>query len=54
MKLQKHFAKKLGNKNYYKNVVVIPDKIIKQAGFKQGDELEAEVTEKGILLKKAK
>jgi len=42
MKLQKHFAKKIGEKKYYKYVVVIPEDEVKKAGFKKGDELEAE------------
>ena len=52
MKLQKHFAKKIGRKKYYKHVVVIPEEEIKKAGFKKGQELEAESKKGEIKLRK--
>lgn len=52
MKLQKHFAKKIGKKKYYKHVVVIPEEEVKKAGFKKGDELEANAKKGEIKLKK--
>jgi len=52
MKLQKHFAKKLRDKSYYKYVVVIPPELIKEAGFKEGEELDAEAKKGEIKLKK--
>lgn len=52
MKLQKHFAKKIGDKKYFKYVVVIPEKEIKEAGFKEGDELRVEVKKEELKLRK--
>jgi len=52
MKLQKHFTDKNGEKSYYKYVVVIPEKDIQEADFKEGDELSAESKKGEIKLKK--
>ena len=49
MKLQKQLSKKAGDKTYYKYVVVLNEKDVKEAGFKEGDELEAEVEKKGEM-----
>ena len=54
MKLQKHFAKQLGSKKYYKHVIVIPEKDIKDSGFKPGDELESKSKKGEIKLVKRK
>jgi antitoxin component of MazEF toxin-antitoxin module len=51
MRLQKHFAKKLGNKSYYKYVVVIPPELVEKANFKEGQELGAEAREGEIRLR---
>lgn len=48
MKIQKHKTRK--NKNYYKYVVVIPEDKLKESGFKEGDELEAEAKKGEIKL----
>ncbi len=48
MKLQKHFSSKVKDKTYYKYVIVLKEKDVKTAGFKEGDELEAE-TKKGEI-----
>lgn len=50
MKLQKHKTRK--DKDYSKYVVVIPTEKIKESGFKEGDELEAEAKKGEIKLKK--
>ena len=52
MKLQKHFASKVGDKSYYKYVVVLKEKDVQKAGFKEGDELEAKAKKGEIKLKK--
>jgi bifunctional DNA-binding transcriptional regulator/antitoxin component of YhaV-PrlF toxin-antitoxin module len=44
--------KKRGNKIYYKYVVVIPEEKVKEAGFKEGDSLEAEAKKGEIRLKR--
>lgn len=49
MKLQKQKTRK--EKNYYKYVVVLPEESVKKAGFKEGDELEAESTKGEIKLR---
>ena len=46
MKIQKQLSKKRGDKEYYRYVINIPSKVIKESGFKEGDELEVE-TKKG-------
>ncbi|HJX50307.1 MAG TPA: AbrB/MazE/SpoVT family DNA-binding domain-containing protein [Candidatus Nanoarchaeia archaeon] len=52
MKIQKQLSKKRGDKTYYKYVIVIPEEKIKEAGFKEGDKLEAESKKGEIRLKK--
>ena len=47
MKLQKHKTRK--DQDYAKYVVVLPKKAVKEAGFKEGDELEAVVEKKGEM-----
>ena len=55
MKIQKHISRKSKNgKSYYKYEVIIPPKIIKKAGFKEGDELDAEVKRGKVMLRKEK
>ena len=50
MKLQKHKTRK--DKDYHKYVVVLPEKIIKKSGFKEGDELETEAKEGEVRLRR--
>ena len=52
MKIQRQITDKRGNKKYYKYVVVIPEKIIQKARFKEGDELMAKVKKGEIKLRK--
>jgi hypothetical protein len=52
MKIQKQLSKKRYKKEYYRYVVNIPLEIISSAGFKEGDELEANATKGKIELKK--
>lgn len=49
MKLQKQLSRKTNDKVYDKWVIVIPPKKIKEAGLKEGDNLEIEA-EKGKLV----
>lgn len=51
MKLQKQMSRKAGRIVYPKYVVVIPPEKIKEAGWKEGLELEADVREKKVILK---
>lgn len=50
MKIQKQKTRK--EKNYYKYVLVLPKQIMKESGFKEGDELEAEAKKGEIKLKR--
>jgi|TARA_B100001971_G_C18195676_1_gene541285 bifunctional DNA-binding transcriptional regulator/antitoxin component of YhaV-PrlF toxin-antitoxin module len=50
MKLQKQKTRK--DKDYSKYVIVIPTEKIKQSGFKEGDELEAQASKDKIIIKK--
>tara|TARA_Y100000310_G_C20016867_1_gene505577 strand:+ start:227 stop:388 length:162 start_codon:yes stop_codon:yes gene_type:complete len=52
MKILKEKSREYGGKSYYKHKINIPEKIIEGAGFKDGDELEAEVDKGEIILKK--
>jgi len=52
MKLQKRFLRKVKSKTYYKYMVNIPPQAVERAGFKEGDELEAESKKGEIRLKK--
>jgi len=52
MKVQKHISDKRGGKVYHKYVIVIPEEKMKESGFKEGDELEAEAKKGEIRLKK--
>ncbi len=47
MKLQKQ--KTDYKRGYHKYVIVLPDNLIKDSGFHEGDELEAEVVKKGEM-----
>jgi len=50
MKLQKHVTRKHGNKKFYKYVVVLPTKTIKELGWNESQELVCNVTAKSLLL----
>lgn len=52
MKVQKQISDKRGEVVYYKYVIVLPEDKIKESGFKEGDELEAEARKGEIKLKK--
>ncbi|MBI3051540.1 AbrB/MazE/SpoVT family DNA-binding domain-containing protein [Candidatus Woesearchaeota archaeon] len=39
-------------KAYYKFFIVVPSKIMKQLGWKGGEELEAEVKDKKLIIEK--
>ena len=52
--VQRHKTRKLGNKQYYKYVIVIPEKIIKKAELNEGDIVSAQVLSKGKIIFKFK
>jgi antitoxin component of MazEF toxin-antitoxin module len=51
MKLQKQLSRRAGNIEYPKFVVVIPPEKIKEVGWKEGTELDADVKVNKIILK---
>lgn len=51
MKLQKQVSRKVGDIEYSKWVVVIPSEKIKEANWKNGQELEIEVKQGTMKLK---
>ena len=54
MKLQEQLSRKVGGKRYSKFVTVIPPNIIENLGWKDGDELESEVKDGKLIIKKRK
>ncbi len=52
MQLQKHISRRIGDTQYSKWVVVLPNKIIIEAQLEQGQELNARVIEGKIILEK--
>jgi antitoxin component of MazEF toxin-antitoxin module len=50
MRLQKHFSRKVGNKEYSKYVVVIPNEHIEKLEWEEGLELEPEVKGKKLVI----
>ena len=47
--IQRHRTRKSGNKQYYKYVIVIPDKIIKEADLNEGDIVSMKVSDKRMI-----
>ncbi len=54
MKLQKRFLRKYKDKDYYKYVVNVPPMMVREAGIKEGEELEMKVEKGNLVLKKKK
>jgi len=52
MKVQKQLSQKRGEKEYFRYTVNIPEEFIKEAGLKEGDELEADAKKGEIRLRK--
>jgi bifunctional DNA-binding transcriptional regulator/antitoxin component of YhaV-PrlF toxin-antitoxin module len=51
MKIEKTKSREYHGKQYFKYRVIIPEKVIEQANFKEGDELQAETKKGEIKLK---
>jgi len=51
MKLQKQLSRKVGATEYPKWVVTIPPEVVKESGWKEGTELQAELKNNKIILK---
>ena len=54
MKLQSQVSRKYGDTKYKKSWVVISQEILKKLGWKTGQELEEEIKEDKLILKKKK
>lgn len=52
MKIQKRFLRKYKDKDYYKYIINIPPKILKETGLEYGEELEIKAEKGKIVLKK--
>ena len=52
-KLQKQVSRKVGDKEYSKYVIVIPEEIINNVDFKEGEEVKIETNEGKIVIRKA-
>ena len=52
MKLQKQLSRKVGDVEYAKWVLVIPPNIIEELKWKEGQEVEAEIKENKLIMKK--
>ena len=53
MKLQKHLSRKIGDVEYAKWVLVIPPSMIEELKWKEGQELEAEIKENKLVVRKS-
>ena len=54
MKLQQRSNRKVGDKEYMKWYVDIPSNVIKEAGWKEGSELDVDVKDGKLVLKPKK
>ena len=52
MKLQKQLSRKVGDIEYTKWVLVIPPNMVEELKWKEGQDLEAEVKENKLIVKK--
>ena len=52
MKLQKQLSRKVGDVEYAKWVLVIPPSIVEELKWKEGQELEVEIKENKLMVKK--
>ena len=50
MKLIKQKGRDYGEKEYFKYLVVIPNKLIQKLGWKGGEELEAEIKKDKLII----
>ena len=53
MKLQKQKTHQVGDKQYFKYVIVIKEKLIKALNWKEGDNLEGKEKSGELLIRKA-
>jgi bifunctional DNA-binding transcriptional regulator/antitoxin component of YhaV-PrlF toxin-antitoxin module len=51
MRLQKQLSRKYGGKEYPKWVITVPPKQIEALGWKEGEYLESEVNNQGLIIR---
>lgn len=54
MKLQKQLSRRVDNKEYPKYVVTIPPKDIEKVGWREGEELRAEIQDGKLIIMRKK
>ncbi len=54
VKLQKHLAYTYKDKKHYKHVITIPDSVLNELGWTNGEDLEINATAKGLVFSKSK
>lgn len=52
MRLQKQLSRKIGNVEYAKYVTVIPPQTIKELGWKDGENLDVEIKDDKLVIKR--
>jgi len=52
MKLQSQVSRKVGDTEYKKFWIVIPEKLLKELGWKAGTELEAKIKKDKLVIEK--
>ncbi|HLC86340.1 MAG TPA: hypothetical protein VJG30_03580 [Candidatus Nanoarchaeia archaeon] len=52
MKLIKQKGRDYGNKEYFKYILVMPNKLIEKLSWKGGEDLEAEIKGEKVIIKK--
>ena len=52
MRLIKQKGRDYGTKEYFKFLVIIPNKLIQRLGWKGGEDLEVDVKDNKLLIKK--
>jgi len=50
MKLQKQVSKKNGKQEFFKYVIVLPNKTVSKLGWQRGEELAFNITSRKLLL----
>ena len=50
MKLQKQVSKKNGKHEFFKYVIIVPNKTVTKLGWQRGDELVFSITSRRLLL----
>ena len=52
MKLITNIGRRYKNKEYLKSIVIIPNKVLKELGWKKSQELKCQIREKKLMIEK--